>query len=188
MPLASAELLRGRLVYAFFPFAAQFPLSLPGGEEAATIEELALRAGGRPTAALAEARLRPVLLLHDGTRGEHGDVACLRVSAVKPHHRRDREAWQRVESGRHPLFLLLPSSEARYGLRADSLVALAAIGTVHKSAILGPRPLGALNSEEMRTVSERLAPLLSLDLSAAVRRQALRLIKLARRTDARAED
>ena len=84
VPTPLGELLRGRLVYALFPFASEFPVELAGGGAHRTIEELARAEGGSPVRLVVEARLRPVLLLHDGTRSEQGDVACLRVNTVKP--------------------------------------------------------------------------------------------------------
>jgi mRNA-degrading endonuclease toxin of MazEF toxin-antitoxin module len=181
MPLSVAELRRGRIVLALFPFAAQFPVRLPRGGEIPTVEEYAALRRGSPTGVAVDARLRPVLLLHDRTRGEHGDVVCLRISSVKDAVRAS-PSFSRIERHEHPFFFLLASTRRRYGLLEDSVIALSSIGTVHKSALLGPRHVGELTSSEMRVISERLARILSLDLSAAVAARARELvIRVARR-------
>lgn len=149
-----------------------------------TVEEFARAQRGDPTGILAEGRVRPVLLLHDRTRGEHGDVLCLRISSVKA-SMRESASWPRIVSQDHPLFLHLRATTPRYGLRDESVVALSSVGAVNKSAIAGRRPLGALDHGEMRLVSERLTRLLSLDLAPLVAAQARELVlRLARLRDA----
>jgi len=64
----------------------------------------------------------------------------------------------------------------RYGLAEDSVIALSSVGTVHKSAILGPRHVGELTRHEMQVISERLARILSLDLSPAIAARARELV------------
>ncbi|MGH3110382.1 MAG: type II toxin-antitoxin system PemK/MazF family toxin [Gaiellaceae bacterium] len=180
MPLPVAELRRGRVVLALFPFASSFPLRTADGRTLTTVEDFARSHRGAATGVVAEGRIRPVLLLHDRTRGEHGDVLCLRISSVKA-PMRESESWPRLVAQEHPLFLHLPPT-ARYGLREESVIALSSIGAVHKSAIAGRAPVGTLDHGEMRIVSERLARLLSLDLGPLVAAQArelvLRLAKL----------
>jgi hypothetical protein len=181
MPLDAAELRRGRIVWAIYPFAADFPAEiLDSGRRipVASIEEYARLRRGRPTELITEVRLRPVLLLHDGTRGEHEDVVCLRVNTIKDKHRRDTQTWQRIERQEHPLFLLLPRS-GPYGLDEDSVLSLPSIGTVHKSAIAGFRPRGGLSVAEMQLVSERLRTALSLDLAPQIAGAARRLLERA---------
>jgi mRNA-degrading endonuclease toxin of MazEF toxin-antitoxin module len=183
MPLPAEELRRGRIVLALFPFAARFPLRLPDGRELRSVEEYGRASGGRPTDVLAEGRIRPVLLLHDRTRGEHGDVVCLRISSVKEHVRAS-PSWPRISRQDHPLFFHLPRGGARHGLREDSVVVLSSIGALHKSAIAGRRPVGELDRGEMQLVSERLAGLLSLDLAPLVAARARELVvRLARRAN-----
>jgi len=180
MPVPLAELRRGRVVLALFPFASSFPLQTDDGRTIATIEDFARAHGGAAAGVPAEGRIRPVLLLHDRTRGAYGDVLCLRISSVKE-PMRESEAWPRVVRQEHPLFLHLPAPTRRYGLREESVIALSSIGAVHKSAIAGQTPLGTLDHGEMRIVSERLARLLSLDLGPLVAAQARELVlRLAR--------
>ena len=182
MPAAAAELRRGRVFYGLFPFASTFPLTLAEGDrwvEAPDVETYARTRRGESTRIVTEARLRPVLLLHDGTRGEHEDVVCLRINNVKPRHRRDRATWERIERNEHLLFFHLPALPERYGLPAESVIALASIGTVHKSAILGPRHVGELTARELQVVSERLWRLLSLDLAPRIAASARELLRRA---------
>jgi mRNA-degrading endonuclease toxin of MazEF toxin-antitoxin module len=182
MPLPAAELRRGRIVIALFPFAAAFPLRLVDGREVSSIEAYLRMRGGEPTALEVDARARPVLLLHDRTRGQHGDVVCLRINTVKPAMRRS-SSWERIERHEHPFFFHLPASVTRYGLKEDSMIALSSIGAVQKSAIAGPRPVGQLTGHEMQIVSERLARLLSLDLAPLVAAKAQELLRRVARSD-----
>ena len=178
MPLPVAELRRGRICYAIYPFAAQFPLALADGEVLHAVEDYARRRHGSPTPLKTEVRLRPVLLLHDGTRGEQGDVACLRVNTIKDRHR-ESPSWKRIERHEHPFFFHLSAGETRYGLRRESVVALPSVGTVHKSAILGPGHVGELNASEMQIVSQRLVRVLSLDLGHMIAERARELLRRA---------
>ena len=181
MPARPAELRRGRIFYAVLPFASRFPLVVEdegGGRlELAGVEAFARARRGNATRIVTEARLRPVVLLHDGTRGEYEDVVCLRVNSVKAKHRRRTAIWQQIEEQRHPVFFFLPAGN-RYGLGEDSIVALTSIGSVHKSAILG-RHVGELSHHEMQVVSERLARVLSLDLAPRIAAQARELLRRA---------
>lgn len=167
MPLDPAELRRGRIVYAIYPFAAAFPATMEHeGEfiEVASVEEMAQLRKGNPTKLITEVRLRPILLLHDGTRGEHGDVLCLRINTVKPKHRQDTTTWRKVENHEHPFFFHLPK-DPRYGLPEESVIALASVGAINKSAIVRLAPRGELNIHEMQIISERLHSALALDLA-----------------------
>jgi hypothetical protein len=182
MPAAAAELRRGRIFYGLFPFAATFPLTYAEGNawvEAPDIETYARTRRGEATRIVTEARLRPILLLHDGTRGEREDIVCLRINTVKPRHRRDPAAWERIERNEHLLFFHLPARPERFGLPSESIIALASIGTVHKSTILGPRHVGELMASELQVVSERLARLLSLDLAPQIAANATELLRRA---------
>src|ERR671935_143355 len=77
--------------------AERRPVAVPAGPH-----------GGSPVRLVVEARLRPVLLLHDGTRGEHGDVLCLRVNTVKPGLKARADTWRRIVANQHPSFFHLP--------------------------------------------------------------------------------
>ncbi len=176
MPLRSEELRRGRIVYAIYPFVPEFPLQIVGGSPISSVEQFASKNRGRPAEIISEGRLRPVLLLHDGTRGEHHDVLCLRINTIKPSHRRSETTWEQIERGDHPFFFRLPPDRG-YGLRQESIIALSSVNSIHKTAILGPRHVGEVGSTEMKVISERLSYVLSLDLSSAIATKALELIR-----------
>jgi hypothetical protein len=180
VPVRVAELRRGRIAWGLFPFAADFPLTYLGasGEETfEAIEDYAAARGGRATKVVTEVRLRPLLLLHDGTRGEYPDVACLRINSIKPRHRNDSETWRRIVANEHPFFFHLPAENSRYQLPQESLIALGAIGTVSKSAILDVG--GHLTDDELRLISERLLRVLSLDLGPHIAARARELLERA---------
>ena len=176
MPLQAAELKRGRIVLALFPFASAFPVRLADGSGIDTIDELMAARRGAPTSLGVDARVRPVLLLHNRTRGPYGDVICLRINTVKPPMRRGG-SWSRIERHEHPFFFHLSSDVRRYGLREDSVIALSSLGAIHKSAIAGPRSIGELTTPEMQAISERLARLLSLDLAPFIAAKAQELLR-----------
>ena len=178
MPAPAAELRRGRIFYALFPFVPRFPVTLEDGRNIESVEAFAASARGTPMSLLSRGRLRPVLLLHDGTRGEHGDVVCLRITTVKPRHRRDAAVWSRVVRGEHAFVFHLPVLP-RYGLPEESVIALPSIGAVHKSAVLGPRHVGELSVRDMQAISERLRLVLSLDLAPLIAAQANELLRRA---------
>jgi hypothetical protein len=176
VPIDAREVRRGRICLAVFPFAPSFPLRLPDGEPIASVDAWARRFGGRTVELVAQARLRPVLVLHDRTREGHGDVVCLRINEVKPKHRSDPLLWDRIERQEHPLFLYLPSSVPHHRLRSDSVIALASLGAVHRSAILAATG-GSLTPREMQGVAERLARLVELDLAPRVASLAEELLR-----------
>ena len=178
MPTPAGDLRRGRIVYALFPFATEFPVEFADGSRRQTVEQFAVAHRGGPAKLVVEARLRPVLLLHDGTRGEHGDVVCLRVNTVKPTLKTNTQTWQRIVKHQHPWFFHLPPAVGRYGLPRESVIAIGSIGTVNKSALLGP-PIGGLTQHEMQKVNERLARGLQLDLAPLISARALELLKRA---------
>ena len=176
MPLATSELRRGRIVLALFPFAAAFPARLADGSATSSIDEYVELRRGAATSILAEAQLRPVLLLHDQTRGPYDDVVCLRINSVKA-AMRTSASWSRIVRHEHPFFFHLPLERHRYGLAEESVIALPAIGAIHKSAIAGRRTVGELSTHEMQVVSERLVRLLSLDIAPLVAAQARELLQ-----------
>jgi hypothetical protein len=176
VPIDPRELRRGRICVAVFPFAPSFPLRLREGTELTSVDEWATTLKGGSAELVTQARLRPILLLHDRTRAGHGDVVCLRINTVKPGLRRDGAAWTRIERNEHPFFFHLPQSVARYRLRADSVIALSSLGNVHRSAILNATG-GELTRREMQVVSERLARMIELDLTSRIATLAHELLR-----------
>jgi mRNA-degrading endonuclease toxin of MazEF toxin-antitoxin module len=176
VPLAVAELRRGRICYAVYPFVAQFPFELADGTTIADVEGFARAFAGKPAPGKVEVRLRPVLLVHEGTRGQHEDVACLRINTVKARHRAHAATWARVAAHEHPLFFHLPVTR-QYGLKEESLIAIASVGTIHKTAIL--QAVGELSAHEMQIVNERLQRALSLDLGPQIAAKTRQLLDRA---------
>ncbi len=74
--------------------------------------------------------------------------------------------------------MFLPAAVERYRLREDSLIAVSSIGSIGRSAILGPTG-GELDPEEMQGVSERLSLLIELDLAPRVATLARELLARA---------
>ncbi len=160
-----SQLRRGAIAIGVFPFAAQFPMTYfdDGGvrRPARSVEEYVRARRGKATAVEVRVKLRPLLLLHDGTRGENDDVLGLRINSVKPHHR-TRSSWARIDTQEHPFFFHLAKSSS-YGLPEESIISMTALTAAHKSAIYGVR--GALGNDDMQAINERLRRVLSIDLS-----------------------
>jgi hypothetical protein len=165
LPADVSLLRRGAIAIGVFPFAAQFPMTyidnVGAPRPARSVEEYVRARRGKATAVEVRVKLRPLLLLHDGTRGENDDVLGLRINSVKAHHK-TRSSWPRIDAQEHPFFFHLPKSSS-YGLPEESIISMTALTAAHKSAIYGVR--GALGNEDMQAISERLQRVLSLDLS-----------------------
>jgi mRNA-degrading endonuclease toxin of MazEF toxin-antitoxin module len=185
MPAAASDrseigLRRGAVAWGAFPFAAQFPMRwLDDGERPqtlASIDEYATQRRGKPTHAICEVKLRPVLLLHEGADERSGDVAVLRINSVRPRHR-ESPSWRAIAAREHPFFFHLPKTCPRYRLPEESIVSLTSISTVHKNALLRVR--GALNAHEMQKIDERLVRVLALDLGPYIAIRAREMLRRA---------
>jgi hypothetical protein len=178
VPASPGDLRRGAIVYGVFPFVAQFPVAYvdDGGTvtTAEAVEDFVRQRKGNPTFVQTQVKLRPLLLLHDGTRGDNDDVVGLRINSVKPRHKRSGP-WERIAAHEHPLFFHLP--QRRYGLPEESIIAVNSVTSVHKSAIW--RVVGAVTVHEMQIINERLRTVLSLDLAALITAKARELLKRA---------
>jgi mRNA-degrading endonuclease toxin of MazEF toxin-antitoxin module len=180
VPLNSAELRRGRIVRAIYPFSAQFPAEIIDGgkrQKLGTVEEYVKLRKGQPTELITSVRLRPVLLLHDGVNGDHEDVLCLRINTVKDKHKKS-PSWPKIEAHEHRFFYHLPVTGPA-GLPQESVIDLTSIGALHKSAIVRFKPSGTLNAHEMEIISRRLVKVLDLDLAHHIATRARELIKRA---------
>jgi mRNA-degrading endonuclease toxin of MazEF toxin-antitoxin module len=179
LPADVGDLRRGAVAWGVFPFAAQFPMQHLDADRdvttAATIEEYVAARRGAPTAVQSRVKLRPLLLLHDGTRGDNEDVVGLRINSVKAHHKTSR-SWARIEAHRHPLFFHLPSGRG-YGLPQESIIALNSVTSVHKSAIW--KVIGSVNSHEMQIINQRLIRVFGLDLAPLIAQKAHELLRRA---------
>jgi hypothetical protein len=179
VPADVRDLRRGSVAWGVFPFAAQFPMRYldehGNATTAPTIEDYVAARRGAPTAVQAQAKLRPLLLLHDGTRGDNEDVVGLRVNSVKSHHKASR-SWARIEAHQHPLFFHLPSGTG-YGLPQESIIALNSVTSVHKSAIW--KVIGSVNAHEMQVINQRLVRVFGLDLAPLIAQKAHELLRRA---------
>ena len=179
MPADIGDLRRGAVAWGVFPFAAQFPMPCLDEDRnvttAATIEDYVATRRGASTVVHAQVKLRPLLLLHDGTRGDNQDVVGLRINSVKAHHK-NSPSWPRIEAHEHPLFFHLPSDRG-YGLPQESIIALNSVTSVHKSAIW--KVIGSVNSHEMQIINQRLVRVFGLDLAPMIAQKAHELLRRA---------
>lgn len=72
---------RGAISIGVFPFAAQFPMTyiydVGAPRPASSVDEYVRARRGKATAVEVRVKLRPLFLLHDGTRGVNDDVLGL---------------------------------------------------------------------------------------------------------------
>jgi hypothetical protein len=172
-----AELQRGAICLALYPFTPAFPLEvvIRAAEESGdlgarlerydTIESLAQINRGE---VVVDVKLRPVLVLQSGASNRRDDIQVARINSITDSHRADRQNWVlKLENDIHPLMMMVGHAE-EHGLRALSYVNLLSTQSISKQAIL--KRLGILNEAEMRGVSERLIRSLEIDVSAYVGR------------------
>jgi len=119
------------------------------------------------------AKLRPVLLLQDRPLGRLPDLVALKLARLG---KLSASARARIVAQRSPLFWFLGPEPARYGMRQQAAVDVAAIVRIHPSAIAG-RPVAVIGDEVMAEVGERTARVLDPDLSALVRREAAAILR-----------
>lgn len=176
--------LRGAIVWAVTPYVPQAPFLLWAGAGAAvreipTARALALAVRARELdpeqTYLVPGKLRPVVLLQDRPRRALPEFAALRLVRLEALRAAEQEA---IRGGREPSLLYLAPNVAKYGLTRENAVDINALLRVHESAIVG-RPVGRLDSEELRTIGERLVEHLDIDLVPLLDR---RLRELRRRS------
>jgi mRNA-degrading endonuclease toxin of MazEF toxin-antitoxin module len=180
VPADASSLHRGAIAWGVFPFAAQFPLRWLDTKDrvhsVTSIDDYVAQRRGTPTSVISEVKLRPVVLMHDGTIERNQDIVVMRVNSVRPRHR-NSETWPRIVAQEHPFFFHLPTTNPHYRLPEESIVALTSIATVHKNALLEVR--GSLTATEMRELDERLIRVLSLDLAPRIAALARELLQRA---------
>lgn len=150
---------RGSIVWAVVPFQPEVPFRVWSGgeiEEVRSAPDLARRSGGlgrsRSVEVVAEAKLRPVVLLQDGPIGATGDVVALKLArlAKLPNARFDQ-----IRAGEDPGFVPLRRRPAEYGLSTENAIDLNGVVRVHGSAF-ATSPIGFLDARELEQVDERL--------------------------------
>jgi hypothetical protein len=169
---------RGSIVWALtlFENEAPFRVMAPAAVRGSHRSMASLAAATRVSRGLelaVGAKVRPVLLLQDRPIGRLPDLVALKLARIG---KLSESARARIVGQRSPLFWFLGRDPARYGLRDEAAVDVAAIVRVHPSAIAG-RPVAVLDDEVMTEVAERLSRVLELDLSALVRREAAAILR-----------
>lgn len=157
----------GEVYWAVVPFTPQAPFHVfvkgrPPVEvpNARTIIDGLRKEGDAEFRFVVEAKARPVLLLSDRVDPRTGDLfglRLLRLSALDP------DEAQQVRDQRQPgLFHLKP--ERFPDLEEESAAMISAPIRLHESAVDITQPLGRLDPNEMRVLSERFVSYWELDL------------------------
>ena len=119
-----------------------------------------LRNGDAELRFVVEAKARPVLLLSDRVDSRTGDLFGLRLIRLGS---LGEEAAERIREQREPgLFHLKP--ERFPDLKQESAAMISAPIRLHESAVHLTEPLGRLDQNEMRVLSERFVTYWELDL------------------------
>jgi len=164
--------LRGAIVWAIVPYVPEAPFRvwLGDAQPVATIssaadyarQALEQRLDAEQTF-LVEGKLRPVLLLQDRPLGLLPEIAGLRMVRLEA---LSDEQQRSIREHQEPSLFHLAAGR-KYGLGKEMAVDLNALVRVHQTAIAG-RPVGRLDDYEMRSVGERLAEHLDIDLEPLV--------------------
>lgn len=178
MSVPAPDVGRGSIVWALTlfeneaPFRVLAPVGARGSHRSVASLAAATRAA-RGVEVAVGAKVRPVLLLQDRPLGRLPDLVALKLARLG---KLSASARARIVAQRSPLFWFLGREPARYGLRQEAAIDVAAIVRVHPSAITG-RAVAVLDDAVMAEVGERLARVLELDLSALVRREAAAILR-----------
>jgi hypothetical protein len=133
------------------------PVDVP---EAKTIVDGLKKGGDAELRFIVEAKARPVLLLSDRVDSHTGDLFGLRLVRLST---LDEEESERVRSQREPsLFHLRP--ERFPDLTEESAAIVSAPIRLHQTAVDFTKPLGRLDQNEMRVLSERFVTYWQFDL------------------------
>jgi hypothetical protein len=157
----------GEVYWAIVPYTPQAPfhvfvkgkppLEVP---EAKTIVDGLRKGGDAEFRFVVEAKARPVLLLSDRVDPRTGDLFGLRLVRLSA---LDEAEAQQVRDQRQPgLFHLRP--EKFPDLEDESAAMISAPIRLHETAVDITRPLGRLDQNEMRVLSERFVSYWELDL------------------------
>jgi len=107
-----------------------------------------------------EAKARPVLLLSDRVDPQTGDLFALRLARLST---LDEDEAQQVREQRQPgLFHL--KAERFPELEEESAAMISAPIRLHENAVDSAQPLGRLDQNELRVLSERFVSYWELDL------------------------
>jgi len=151
---------RGSIVWALtlFENEAPFRVLAPArarGRYSSVASLAAVTSAPRGVELAVGAKVRPVLLLQDRPLGRLPELVALKLARIG---KLSASARARIVAQRSPLFWFLGRDPARYGLRQEAAIDVAAIVRIHPSAIAG-------------------RPVVELDLSALVRREAAAILR-----------
>ncbi|HET9677479.1 MAG TPA: hypothetical protein VFP21_08260 [Solirubrobacterales bacterium] len=157
----------GEVYWAVVPYTPQAPFHVfvkdkPPVEvpEAKTIIDALRKGGDAEFRFVVEAKARPVLLLSDRVDPRTGDLFGLRLVRLSA---LDEAEAQQVRDQRQPgLFHLRP--EKFPDLEEESAAMISAPIRLHETAVDTTKPLGRLDQNEMRVLSERFVSYWEFDL------------------------
>lgn len=133
------------------------PVEVPGAK---TIIDGLRKGGDAEFRFVVEAKARPVLLLSDRVDPQTGDLFGLRLTRLSA---LAEDEAQQVRDQRQPgLFHLKP--ERFPELEEESAAMISAPIRLHETAVDTTQPLGRLDQNEMRVLSERFVAYWELDL------------------------
>jgi hypothetical protein len=157
----------GEVYWAVVPYTPQAPFHVfvkgkPPVEvpQAKTIIDGLRKGGDAEFRFVVEAKARPVLLLSDRIDPQTGDLFGLRL--VRLATLAEDEAQQVREQRQPGLFHLKP--ERFPDLQEESAAMISAPIRLHETAVDTTQPLGRLDQNEMRVLSERFVSYWELDL------------------------
>jgi hypothetical protein len=157
----------GEVYWALVPYTPQAPFHVfvkdkPPVEvpQAKTIIDGLRKGGDAEFRFVVEAKARPVLLLSDRVDPQTGDLFGLRL--VRLSALAEDEAQQVREQRQPGLFHLKP--ERFPGFEEESAAMISAPIRLHETAVDTTQPLGRLDQNEMRVLSERFVSYWELDL------------------------
>jgi mRNA-degrading endonuclease toxin of MazEF toxin-antitoxin module len=172
-----AELERGAICIALYPFTPSIPLDLVLREADAdgelnvkleSYDSIEAVAKIKRNELVVQFKIRPVLLIQTGTSPQRPDVLAARINSITDEHRQQRINWvKKLENDIHPIMVRV-GHESHHGLKGDSYINLLSVQPINKAAIL--KRLGRLTDDEMLGISERLIRSLEIDVSAYVAR------------------
>lgn len=162
------SLAAGEVYWAVVPSTPQAPFHIfvrdkPPVEvpSAKTIIDGLRKGGDAEFRFVVEAKARPVLLLSDRVDPRTGDLFGLRLVRLGT---LDEDEAQQVRDQRQPgLFHLKP--ERFPDLEEESAAMISAPIRLHETAVDSSNPLGRLDQNEMRVLSERFVSYWELDLN-----------------------
>jgi hypothetical protein len=157
----------GEVYWAVVPYTPQAPFHVfvkdkPPVEvpQAKTIIDALRKGGDAEFRFVVEAKARPVLLLSDRVDPRTGDLFGLRLVRLST---LDEDEAERVRGQHEPgLFHLKP--ERLPDLKEESAAMISAPIRLHETAVDATQPLGRLDQNEMRVLSERFVSYWELDL------------------------